>query len=453
MFVRFLFEGGESLMSRWFFSYNLIRWVNFAILLIVVAACKDITPPNTPMGVVANIVENGIEIAWNKTPRTDSYAIYKSNTDTDFSNSPIGNSSDNKFHDDKPLYGNNYYRVRAINDGGYSEYSKIVYCNYNPAPTSVSAIQNGNTITISWSTVTEVATFKIYRSKNAEGTYSQIGESNSTIYIDNSPLIENNFYRIVSVGTAGESAQSNYSSCNFSPNNGYVYNPDGIELIFVEGGTFMMGCGGEQGSDCNSDERPQHSVTLSSFYIGKYPITQAQWKVIIGWDNPSHFKGENLPVELISWNHAQAFITKLNTVTGKQYRLATEAEWEYAARGGNKSKGYKYSGSNNLNDVAWYSTNSGSSSQPVGTKQSNELGIYDMSGNVWEWCQDWYDTYPSSTQSNPTGPPSGFTRVFRGGSWYNSAVFCRVSHRSGNAPDDISSIFGFRVVLPLSLRE
>jgi formylglycine-generating enzyme required for sulfatase activity len=219
------------------------------------------------------------------------------------------------------------------------------------------------------------------------------------------------------------------------------------EMVQVQGGTFWMGCSSEQQGECESDESPLHSVTLGNFQIGKYEVTQAQWKLIMG-SNSSNFKGDNLPVETVSWNDAQEFISRLNAATGKQYRLPTEAEWEFAARGGNQSKGYKYSGSHNIFDVAWYGDNSGSQTHPVGTKLPNELGIYDMSGNVWEWCNDWYGTYPASSQQSPMGASSGSYRVFRGGSWINTAQYCRVASRSYNTPGSSRIILGLRVVLP-----
>ena len=209
-------------------------------------------------------------------------------------------------------------------------------------------------------------------------------------------------------------------------------------MAYVKGGTFTMGATSEQQNPYDG-EKPTHRVSLSSFYIGKYEVTQALWKAVMG-SNPSHFEGDNLPVENVSWNDCQTFLRKLNAMTGKNFRLPTEAEWEFAARGGNRSRGYQYSGSNVLSDVAWYDDNSGMKTHNVGTKAPNELGIYDMSGNVREWCQDWKKSYSSSAQTNPKGPSSGSYRVFRGGSWGSKARNCRVSSRDYDSPD-IRGIF------------
>ena len=225
-----------------------------------------------------------------------------------------------------------------------------------------------------------------------------------------------------------------------------VKNGISIDMVRVEAGTFTMGATPEM-KDPWDDEKPVHQVTLTNdYYIGKYEVTQALWQAVMG-NNPSYFKGDNLPVEYISWDDCQEFISKLNSITGKTFRLPTEAEWEYAARGGKKSRGYQYSGSNNLSDVAWYKNNSGSKTHAVGTKQGNELGIYDMSGNVWEWCQDWKGTYSSSSQVNPTGANSGFYRVFRGGSWGSSARSCRSSCRDFDTPVNRNINLGLRLVL------
>ncbi len=219
-----------------------------------------------------------------------------------------------------------------------------------------------------------------------------------------------------------------------------------IDMVRVEAGTFKMGATPEMKNPWK-DEKPAHQVTLTNdYYIGKYEVTQALWQAVMG-NNPSDFKGDNLPVESVSWDDCQEFISKLNRITGKTFRLPTEAEWEYAARGGNKSRGYQYSGSNNLSDVAWYSDNSGKITHAVGTKQPNELGIYDMSGNVWEWCQDWYGKYSSSSQINPTGANGGSCRMCRGGGWVISARSCRSSCRYYYSPDSRIRFLGLRLAL------
>ena len=227
-----------------------------------------------------------------------------------------------------------------------------------------------------------------------------------------------------------------------------VYEVNGVSfrMIAVGGGTFKMGATSEQGSDADNDEKPVHNVTLSDYYIGETEVTQELWEVVMG-SNPSNFKGNKKPVEQVSWNDCQEFIKKLNQLTGKNFRLPTEAEWEYAARGGNKSKGYKYSGSNTIGNVAWYYDNSSSRTHDVKTKQANELGIYDMSGNVWEWCQDGYGSYSSSSQTNPTGPSSGSYRVSRGGSWGSHAKNCRVSLRYYGIPGSSGISLGLRLSL------
>lgn len=228
----------------------------------------------------------------------------------------------------------------------------------------------------------------------------------------------------------------------------FTVNSVSFEMIPVEGGTFMMGATEEQGGDASDREKPAHQVTLGSYAIGKYPVTQALWKAVMG-NNPSYFKGDDLPVEKVSWDDCREFIKRLNKLTGKTFRLPTEAEWEYAARGGQKSKGYKYSGSNNIDEVAWYGANSGSKTHPVGQKKPNELGLYDMSGNVWEWCHDWFGDYPSVPQTNPTGPTGGSGRVCRGGSWNGFARFSRVSIRFRYLPVNRFIYLGLRLVLSL----
>ena len=219
-------------------------------------------------------------------------------------------------------------------------------------------------------------------------------------------------------------------------------------MVYVEGGTYMMGS-----DEGDSDEKPVHRVTLNSFYIGKYEVTQKEWQEIMG-SNPSYFKGDDLPVESVSWDDVQEYLRKLNAKTGGKYRLPTEAEWEYAARGGastGSATALKYSGSNNIGDVAWYDGNSGSKTHTVGTKPPNELGIYDMSGNVWEWCADWYDKnyYASSPSNNPQGPSSGTYRVLRGGGLFDNDYNCRSAYRRSYDPVSHSGDVGFRVVQDL----
>ncbi|MCR5152806.1 MAG: formylglycine-generating enzyme family protein [Prevotella sp.] len=217
-------------------------------------------------------------------------------------------------------------------------------------------------------------------------------------------------------------------------------------MVKVDGGTFQMGATSEQGSDAYDWEKPAHSVTLSDYWIGETEVTRALWQAVMG-SNPSEYQGGNRPVENVSWDVCQTFISKLYQLTGYRFRLPTEAEWEFAARGGTKSKGYIYSGSNNIDDVAWYHDNSDYMTHDVATKAPNALGIYDMSGNVSEWCQDWMGSYNSDSQTNPTGPTSGSYRVDRGGSWDSSAGYCRVSSRFNRDPSFSDGSIGLRVAL------
>ena len=228
-----------------------------------------------------------------------------------------------------------------------------------------------------------------------------------------------------------------------------------FKMVRVNGGTFTMGATAEQGGDALEWENPAHQVTLSDYAIGQTEVTQALWEAVMG-SNPSLFTSDpNRPVERVTWDECQEFITRLNALTGKQFRLPTEAEWEFAARGGNKSQGYKYAGSNNIDEVAWYLDNSyavGSGSPDfgthiVGTQKANELGLYDMSGNVWEWCQDYYGDYGSEAQFNPTGPETGTNRMRRGGGWDLENASCRVSHRSNRVPTYKYNNHGLRLAL------
>ena len=234
-------------------------------------------------------------------------------------------------------------------------------------------------------------------------------------------------------------------------NKTFTVNGVSFVMVKVDGGTFMMGATSEQGNIAISGAKPTHQVTLSSFYIGQTEVTQELWKAVMG-KNPSHCSGYNYgntlqrPVEKVSYDDCQVFLRKLNALTGEHFNLPTEAQWEYAARGGNKSKGYKFAGSNNVDDVAWDDNNSRNATHDVAIKHPNELGLYDMTGNVYEWCQDWYGDYSSSSQINPMGPVSGSLRVCRGGCWW-CAGFCHLSYRNAHKPDYRSFYIGLRLAL------
>ena len=253
------------------------------------------------------------------------------------------------------------------------------------------------------------------------------------------------YYRII---TDTGSVTFESETRTFETNNPNTFTVNGIsfEMVYVECGSFDMGATYEQGDGVWDNEKPVHRVTLSDYYIGKCEVTQELWEAVMG-SNPSFSKGAQYPVEQVSWNDCQEFISRLNSLTGRTFRLPTEAEWEYAARGGNKSRHFKYSGSDNIGNVAWYWDNSGYGTHAVGTKSPNELGIYDMSGNVWEWCSDWYGDYSAGAQTNPQGPSSGSARVLRGGSWGSSARSCRVSNRYYLDPDYSDINIGLRLVL------
>lgn len=231
-----------------------------------------------------------------------------------------------------------------------------------------------------------------------------------------------------------------------------IINDVEFELIAVEGGCFRMGCIPEHCSDCEMDERYTHLVRVDDFYIGKYEVTRAQWNAIMEY--PNHLDdflflndGFNYPIESVSYFWVQKYIARLNFLTGKQFRLPTEAEWEYAAKGGNKSDGYNYSGSNIIDSVAWYCDNSNKKPHPVGQKKPNELGIYDMSGNICEWCSDWYAEYNIFDYSNPLGPNIKGDKVLRGSGFVHADKYCRITNRSFNDPNFNCFFNGFRLVL------
>ena len=226
-------------------------------------------------------------------------------------------------------------------------------------------------------------------------------------------------------------------------------NVNGVEftMVLVEGGTFMMGCTPEQWPGVFRNEGPVHEVTLWNYYIAQTEVTQELWEAVMG-SNPSKFVGDpQRPVETVSMFDCALFVDKLSDLTGKSFRLPTEAEWEYAARGGNRSRTYRLSGSNIIDDVAWYSENSEGMTHPVASKRANELGIYDMSGNVNEWCQDWYAIYVEGPVANPTGPESGYENVYRGGCWDFPDCRCRNAYRDEADPNTANKYLGMRLVM------
>jgi formylglycine-generating enzyme required for sulfatase activity len=235
----------------------------------------------------------------------------------------------------------------------------------------------------------------------------------------------------------------------------FVVNGVSFKMVGVEGGTFTMGATPEQGDDADESEKPAHQVTLSSYSIGETEVTQGLWLAVMG-TNPSYFTGDlNKPVERVSWYDYQTFISKLNAMTGLNFRLPTEAEWEFAARGGLQSKGYKYAGSNILNEVSWYVENSAFvgvdspdyGTHAVATKKANELGLYDMTGNVSEWVRDWYENYSSGSQTNPTGPSTGSYHIHRGGGYDSYPSSLRVSYRAYTIGSITGNDLGLRLAL------
>ena len=281
-----------------------------------------------------------------------------------------------------------------------------------------------------------------------------MSNSSSDVYKGVKTLVGRFVNNLTGSGDVIVSSKKNNTIKNYSGNENVSE-----DFVFVEGGTFLMGS-----TSGDNDERPVHTVTLNNFYICKHEVTQAEWKAVMG-SNPSYFSGDNRPVEKVSWNAAIEYCVRRSLAEGltpcyrgsegnftcdfsaNGYRLPTEAEWEYAAQGGNKSYiGTKYSGSNDIDSVAWHNGNSGSVTHDVMTKLPNVLGIYDMSGNVWEWCWDWYGNYSSSDQTNPVGASSGSGRVVRGGSWYYYASNCCVANRYYDSPGNTYYYHGFRVV-------
>ena len=299
-----------------------------------------------------------------------------------------------------------------------------------------------------WEPATE---FTVDRLPDVERTYSS---AMVMLLMDCSSVLDgNNFSALKNTANSFIERMLNY---NTTPG---VYTVNGVSftMVPVEGGKFTMGVDMQEVIDgnANGDEMPAHEVTLAPYSIGQTEVTQELWNAVMG-TNPSGFNDNpQRPVEQVSWDDCQEFIARLNAITGKEFRLPTEAEWEFAARGGNKSHAYPFAGGENLDDVAWYYENSYAmgaghpdyGTHPVATKHANELGLYDMCGNVFEWCQDWYGEYPQEAQVNPEGPGDGNRHVTRGGSWFSPVRDCRVTFRNYEAPGSRSYSLGFRLAL------
>ena len=318
-------------------------------------------------------------------------------------------------------------------------------CSFGQTVSNVDAYQEGKNIIITYDTDVAGSVGDVFCSTDGGCIW---GAPLKQVTGDVNKQVPAGRHRIVWNVLSGREKLANANICfKVEVNSGkFTVNGVSFEMVRVEGGTFRMGTTSEQEDDAYSDENPVHSVTLSSYYIGKTEVTQDLWQAVMG-TNSSDFKGAALPVECVSWDDCQEFIQKLNSLTGRNFRLPSEAEWEFAFRGGNNSNGYKYSGSNDIDNVAWYWDNTGQKTHPVGTKAPNELGIYDMSGNVCELCSDWYADYTSYPQTNPKGPQSGSYRVYRGGGWAYSARNCRSSFRYFCSPTDRHNFLGLRLAL------
>lgn len=339
-------------------------------------------------------------------------------------------------------------RVTSIGDGAFNGCSGLKSVII---PSNVTSI--GLSAFINCSSLTSVTCLSEKVPSMGGSVFDGVPQSKATLYV---PEVSLNAYKtarqwkefgnILSVKGSGGKDET---SAKASYKNGILtIGKVQYKMVSVSGGTFKMGATSEQGYG-DDNEKPVHNVTLSSYFIGQTEVTQALWTAVME-TNPSNWKGDNLPVEQVSWDDCQSFITKLNKLTGQNFRLPTEAEWEYAARGGKQSRGYKYSGGSIYN-VAWYNGNSNYKTHPVATMRSNELGLYDMSGNVYEWCQDRYDSYRGYSQTNPTGPSTGLARVRRGGCWTtledSSYDNCRISSRTYSQPSQQTNKTGFRLAL------
>ena len=399
-------------------------------------------------------------LSWNAVPGAAGYEVQIADSEGGVANSVAIDVTDASYTPATALTNlqTHYWRVRAKDgDGQHGAWSAINSLSVNWGTVTGLSPANGSattdtTPTFSWNTVEGAAGYELQIAESRAGVETAPATSvTGTSYTPTSALtnLQTHYWRVRAKDGDGQAGSWSAEHSLNVVDDGFVY---------VEGGTFQMGS-----TAGDSDEEPVHQVTVSTFYMSRYEVTQKEWREVMG-SSPSRFSGDNLPVEQVSWYDAveycnvlsvQKGLTPVYTINGTSvtanwsangYRLPTEAEWEYAARGGNASNGYLYAGSDNADEVAWYRDNSGDATHPVGGKAPNELGLYDMSGNVWEWCWDWKGSYSSGNQSDPRGPASGSVRVNRGGSWYNSARNLRSANRYGYSPGDSNYSLGFRLV-------
>lgn len=406
----------------------------------------QISKPN----VVAELSDKdfSVNVSWSPVQYAKVYNVYYSTKSNYYGYELIAeNLTDTLFRHESPAEGRNYYSVVAKN-GDIKNSSNSVCINVKFAldtPTNVAAskVHGQSKIQVSWDDIARTTNYTVYRANLLYGKYEVVAEGVDTNnWLDESPLFGRNFYKIE--GNC-DSIKSNISKASNGANAFVdIYDVKGVSfgMVAVEGGTFTMG---DDKSNYTAD-KPAHNVTLPDFYIAETEVTQSLWDIVMN-DTYSHTE---TPVSSISWNDCQEFIKKLNVLTGKNFRLPTEAEWEFAAKGGNKTQYTTYSGSNYIRDVGWFHnarSHVKDEKHIVATKACNELGIFDMTGNVWEWCSDWYGGYSENPQTNPQGPETGTKKIIRGGSYYDSSTRCQNTYRDSSEPSATSTTIGFRLAL------
>lgn len=384
-----------------------------------------------------------VNVSWSPVQYAKKYDVYYK---TYYSNYELiaENLTDTLFRHESPVEGRNYYYVVAkngdIKNSSYSVSINVIFTLDTPTNVAASKVHGQSKIQVSWDDIARTTKYTVYRANLEKGEYKVVAEGVDTNnWLDESPLLGRNFYKIEG---HRDSLTSNMSYVSNGANAFVdIYDIKGVSfgMVAVEGGTFTMGA-----DDVSNytEGKPAHNVTLSDFYIAETEVTRGLFLIVMG----DRYRQSEIPVSGISWNDCQEFIKKLNVLTGKNFRLPTEAEWEFAAKGGNKTKYTTYSGSEDIEDVGWFNNNSYRGKQIVATKACNELGIFDMTGNVCEWCSDWYGEYSENPQTNPQGPETGTKKIIRGGSYYNVKTECQNTYRGSSDPSGTSYV-GFRLAL------